>query len=68
MYGFLQRWFLRHSRAAFSVMEYIHPMSLMLAPHQHVSIHWSLIVTLQRVGAVSSLVSNYVSNRITIRL
>src|SRR5699024_6763322 len=39
----LQRWFLRHSSAAFSVLEYIHPVSLMLAPHRHVSTHCSLI-------------------------
>src|SRR5690625_4532847 len=43
MCGFLQRWFLRHSSAAFSVLEYIHPVSLMLAPHWHVSTHCSLI-------------------------
>src|SRR5699024_5178751 len=43
MCGFLQRWFLRHSSAAFSVLEYIHPVSLMLAPHRHVSTHCSLI-------------------------
>src|SRR5699024_7418861 len=52
MCGFLQRWFLRHSSAAFSVLEYIHPVSLMLAPHRHVSTHCSLIVTLQKVCAV----------------
>src|SRR5699024_3968961 len=52
MCGFLQRWFLRHSSAAFSVLEYIHPVSLMLAPHRHVSTHCSLIVSLHLVGAV----------------
>src|SRR5699024_2069771 len=51
-FWFLQRWFLRHSSAAFSVLEYIHPVSLMLAPHRHVSTHCSLIVTLHLVGAV----------------
>src|SRR5699024_2168328 len=51
MCGFLQRWFLRHSSAAFSVLEYIHPVSLMLAPHRHVSTHSSLTVTLHLVGA-----------------
>src|SRR5699024_11082136 len=42
-FSYLQRWFLRHSSAAFSVLEYIHPVSLMLAPHRHVSIHCSVI-------------------------
>src|SRR5699024_3307103 len=34
---------LRHSSAAFSVLEYIHPVSFMLALHRQVSIHRSLI-------------------------
>src|SRR5699024_10504092 len=52
MCGFLQRWLLRHSSAAFSVLEYIHPVSLMLAPHRHVSTACSLIGALHLVGAV----------------
>src|SRR5699024_10854171 len=52
MYGCLQRWFLRQSCAAFSVLEYTHPVSLMLAPLRHFSLHCSLIVTLHLVGAV----------------